>query len=145
MKRLVPLFIVAALVAAACGADGDAATTTAATTTTEAPGNGGRVAVGDPLTVADALASTLDQPLLVKGYLFVLADGSMVLADAIAESFPPQPGGATMPVVGFDLEAMTGVHTAPVGSAITQWVDVPVEILGTVDGGVLTYYDNATA
>lgn len=144
MKRLVPLLIAFALLAAACG-DDDAATTTTAAAITTTTASGGRVAVGDPINVADALVSTLDQPLLVTGYLFVLADGSMVLADAIAESFPPQPGGASIPVVGFDLEGMTGVQTAPAGSAITQWVDVPVEILGTVDAGVLTYYDNPTA
>jgi hypothetical protein len=137
MKRLLALLLLTALATAACG--DDAATTT--TSTTAAPGAGGRVAVGPPVSVADALVSTLDQPILVKGYLFVLADGSMVLADAIAESFPPQPAGATITVVGFDLEGMTGVQTAPAGSAITQWVDVQVEILGTVDGSVLTYFN----
>lgn len=138
MKRLLALLLLTALTTAACG-DDDAATTTSTTAAT--PGAGGRVAVGPPVTVADALVSTLDQPILVKGYVFVLADGSMVLADAIAESFPPQPAGATITVEGFDLEGMTGVQTAPAGSAITQWVDVQVEILGTVDGSVLTYFN----
>lgn len=135
MRRLLAMFLLAMVWAAACG-DGDA------TTTTTGPGAGGRVAIGPPVSVADALASTLDQPILVQGYLFVLADGSMVLADAIAESFPPQPGGATITVVGFELEGMTGVQTAPEGSAITRWVDVPVDILGTIEGSVLTYFDS---
>lgn len=139
MKRLLAVLLITTLAAAACG-DDDADTTTS---TTSGPGAGGRVAVGPPVSVADALASTLDGPILVTGFVFVLADGSMVLADAIAESFPPQPAGATLTVVGFDLEGMTGVQTAPAGSAITQWVDVPVEVLGTVDGAVLTYFDAA--
>jgi hypothetical protein len=143
MRRLVLALIALALIAAACGDDDTATTTTPAVSTTTIPG--ARVAVSAPVSVAEALASALDQPLLVTGYLFVLADGSMVLADAILESYPPQPGGVTIPLVGFDLEGMTGVQTAPAGSAVSQWVDVAVEILGTVAGGALTYYDNPAA
>ncbi len=144
MKKLV-LLLVVVLTAVACGDDDAATTTTAAATTTTAGADGGRVAAGPAISVEEALASTLDQPILVKGYLFVYPDGSMVLADLILESFPPQPGGATVTVVGFTVDGMTGLQTAPEGSAISQWVDVEVEILGTVDGDVLTYYNNPTA
>ena len=145
MKRLVP--IVAVLLAvAACGDDGAATTTTAAAApTTTSSSDAGRVAAGPAVTVEEALASTLDRPILVKGYLFVNADGSMVLADLVLESFPPQPGGATVTVVGFDVEGMTGLQTAPEGSPITQWVEGEIEILGTVGGAVLTVYDNPSA
>ncbi|HLE39786.1 MAG TPA: hypothetical protein VJA44_09085 [Acidimicrobiia bacterium] len=145
MKRLVP--IVAVLLAvAACGDDGAATTTTAAAApTTTSSSDAGRVAAGPAVTVEEALASTLDRPILEKGYLFVNADGSMVLADLVLESFPPQPGGATVAVVGFDGEGMTGLRTAPEGSPISQWVEGEIEILGTVGGAVLTVYDNPSA
>lgn len=103
------------------------------------------MAVGDPITVAEALTAAADRPHLVTGYLFVYADGSMVLADAILESFPPQPGGATITVVGFSVEGMAGFQDAPEGHELAQWSEAPVEILGTVADGVLTYYDNPTA
>jgi hypothetical protein len=124
----------------ACGDDD-----TGTTTTTEPPGDTGRVAVGPPITVEEALGATADRPHLVTGYLFVYADDTMLLADAILESFPPQPGGATIAVVGFSIEGMTGLREAPAGSDLAFWVEVPVEILGTVSDGMLTYYDNPTA
>lgn len=127
---------------AACG--DDAATTTTTTTTTTAPG-GGRVAVGDPISVEDALTASADRPHLVRGYLFVYSDGTMVLAESILESFPPQPGGATLSVVGFAVEGMAGLMDAPEGHELAQWSEEPVEILGTIVDGVLTYYDNPTA
>lgn len=125
---------------AACG-DDDAGTTT----TTEAPGDTGRVAVGAPISVAEALVAPADRPHLVTGYLFVYRDETMVLADAILESFPPQPGGATVVVTGFSVEDMSGLQEAPAGHDLAFWVEVPVEILGTISDGVLTYYDNPTA
>ncbi len=138
MKRLVPLFL-AVLIVAACG-DDDAATTT----TTTQPG-GGRVAVGDPISVAEAIDAPADRPHLVRGYLFVYDDGRMVIADAILESFPPQPGGATLEVAGFSVQGMAGMTDAPADHELAQWSEEPVEILGSVADGVLTYYDNPTA
>jgi hypothetical protein len=139
VKRFIPLVLVV-LVLAACG-DDDANPTT---TTTTQP-DGGRVAVGDPISVAEAIDAPADRPHLVRGYLFVYADGHMVIADAIAESFPPQPGGATLEVVGFSVEGMTGMTDGPDGHELAQWSEEPVEILGTVADGILTYYDNPTA
>jgi hypothetical protein len=138
LKRFVPL-VVLALALVACG-DDDANPTTTTTTV-----SGGRVAVGDPISVEEAIAAPADRPHLVRGYLFVYADGRMVIADAIAESFPPQPGGATLEVEGFSVEGMTGFTDGPEGHELAQWSDEPVEILGTVADGVLTYYDNPTA
>ncbi|MBI5158187.1 MAG: hypothetical protein HZA58_09300 [Acidimicrobiia bacterium] len=132
-----------ALVVGALAACGDDAADT--TTTTEPPGDTGRVAVGPPISVDEALSAGDDRPHLVRGYLFVYADGTMVLADVILESFPPQPGGATIPVVGFSVEGMAGLQEAPAGSALAFWVNAPIEILGTVADGVLTYFDDPTA
>lgn len=128
------------VVVAACG---DAAADEPTTTT---PPDGGRVAVGAPISVEDALNTDGSAPVLVSAYLFVLEDGSVVLADMILESYPPQPGGATIVVEGFSVEGMT-LEQAPAdsGFAATRWTEVPYEVLGTVEGGVLVYYDNPNA
>jgi hypothetical protein len=138
LKRFVSLVLVVAALAA-CGDDA-----ADPTTTTTVPG-GGRVAVGDPISVEEALTAPADRPHLVRGYLFVNADGTMILADSILESFPPQPGGASLSVVGFSVEGMAGLEDAPEGHQLVQWSEEPVEILGNVAAGVLIYYDNPTA
>lgn len=141
MKQILAL-MAAALPLAACG-------TAAAdqSTTTEPHGDDARVAVGAPISVGAALASDGSAPVLVSGYLFVLEDATVLLADAILESYPPQPGGATIVVEGFSVEGMAGLQQAPSDSGLaqTQWTDAPVEILGTVVGGVLVYYDSPNA
>ena len=59
------------------------------------------LAGGPGITVADARASTLSGPLLVNGAV-VIVDREGRLCSALAESFPPQCGGDSMPVVGLD-------------------------------------------
>ena len=132
----------AALLLAACG---DA--TADQSTTTEPHGDDARVAVGAPISVEAALASDGSAPVLVSGYLFVLEDDTILLADAILESYPPQPGGATMVVEGFSVEGMAGLQQAPAdgGYAQIKWTNEPFEILGTVQGGVLVSYDSPNA
>ena len=66
---------------------------------------------GDPggpgLSVAEALIhGPTDDIVSVTGALFVDADGTVRLCDAIAESFPPQCGGARLEVTGLDLDAL---------------------------------------
>jgi hypothetical protein len=61
------------------------------------------------------------------------------------ESFPPQPGGAILEVVGFSVEGMAGITAGPEGHETAGWSEVPVEILGHVTDGVLTYFDDPTA
>jgi hypothetical protein len=139
MRKLVALFG-AVMILAACG---DASADDATTTSTA---DGGRVAVGAPISVEDALASDGSAPVLVSGYLFVLEDGTVLLADSILESYPPQPGGATIVVEGFSVEGMTLEQVAAdSGFALHQWTEAPYEVLGTVEGGVLVYFDNPNA
>jgi hypothetical protein len=108
--------LAAALMLAACGLLDEAPTT---------PGGGGAgvepvLVVRDepfddlpPVTVADALGRQgTDQRLLVRGALFVAADGTTRLCDAIAESFPPQCGGARIEVLGLDLSSIDGLQQA---------------------------------
>jgi len=131
--------LAATILLVACG---DAA----ADETTTTSSAGGRVNVGDPISVADALRADPAALVLVEGYLFVLDDGTVVLADAIAESYPPQPGGATIVVEGLSTEGMA-LEMAPEDSelATVKWTSEPYGVLGTVQDGVLNYFDDPSA
>ena len=64
------------------------------------------------MSVADALGHrATDDLVTVSGALFVDADGTVRLCDAIAESFPPQCGGERIVVQGLDLDAVPGLQT----------------------------------
>jgi hypothetical protein len=67
---------------------------------------------GPGMSVAEALGhQATDDLVTVTGALFVDADGTVRLCDAIAESFPPQCGGARIVVEGLDLAAVAGLQT----------------------------------
>jgi hypothetical protein len=64
----------------------------------------GQPGAGRGLSVAEALThGPTDDLVSVTGALFVAADGTVRLCDAIAESFPPQCGGERIVVTGLDL------------------------------------------
>ena len=68
--------------------------------------------VGSGLSVAQALTHRATDDLVsVAGTLFVGADGTVLLCDAIAESFPPQCGGPRIVVQGLDLATIQGLQT----------------------------------
>ena len=101
--RTIPILLLA-LVAAGCTAEGGAVDTPLPT---EAPilviADGGP-GDGPGLSVAEALThGPTDDLVTVTGALFVDADGTVRLCDAIAESFPPQCGGDRIVVTGLDL------------------------------------------
>ena len=61
----------------------------------------GGALIGNGLTVADALATTAKGTLAVQG--FVVDDGTGArLCDLLAESYPAQCGGDSMPVTGYE-------------------------------------------
>ncbi|MGH3039605.1 MAG: hypothetical protein ACRDLZ_09440 [Gaiellaceae bacterium] len=95
---------------------------------------------GPPLSIEDALAAASDEPhvLRVRGNLLAQG-GSARLCSALAESFPPQCGGASLVVEGLELEAVTGLVT----EGDISWTDRPVELLGVVSDGTLTVSENA--
>ncbi len=97
------------------------------------PGSGSSgTAMGPGISVAEARRSRLDGPLLVNGY--VIAEGSKVrLCEALAESFPPQCGGASLEVRGLDLASLSGVQS----SGAVRWSAQPRQLLGEVKNGVL--------
>lgn len=92
--------------------------------------------MGPGISVAEAIASDLDEPLLVNGYVFVYADGRAVMSDAIAESFPPQPAGAQMDLAEFDLMQIPLTEGPGGDIEIVQWTDMPTQLLGQFEDGV---------
>ncbi len=118
-----PFVFALALAVAACG-------------TTALPPSGEPVLViadgpieGPGVTVADALDhQATDDIVTVSGSLFVSADGTVLLCDAIAESFPPQCGGERIRVEGLDLAAVPGLQT----EGEVGWAEA-VTLLGSVE------------
>ena len=89
--------------------------------------------VGPGISIGEALTSNLTGPLLINGLLHV-QNGQVRLCEALAESFPPQCRGRFLEVEGLDLMTMNGLRNE--GSV--TWSDQPVQVLGTVEGEVLT-------
>jgi hypothetical protein len=153
MKRLTVLLATTALFLAACGEAatdetplsdvGAAPTTTNPETGGETPlaGDAGGTMItgmGPGISVADLLSATSDGPFLVNGYVFVGADGSALISDAMAESYPPQPAGAQVRIDGVDLMQLPLVE-GPADSEITtaSWTEQPIQLLGDLVDGVL--------
>ena len=133
LRKLALLLVAIAgslLLAAACDDDEDAV----------APaGTPPASAVGPGISIAEALASTLDEPLLVNGFLVVQGERAE-LCEALAESFPPQCGGDSLSVEGLDLDAFEGLST----EQDTTWSEGPIQLLGEVEDGVLTVATGAS-
>ena len=161
MKRLVTLFAATALVLAACSGSEAEPTQPSAVgnaPTTQAPETGGNTpladdaggisnaAMGPGVSVAELLAATTDGPFLINGYLFVGTDGSVVISDAIAESYPPQPAGAQVAVEGADLMQLPLIEGS-VNSEIptSSWTEQPVQLLGDLIDGVFVASSSASA
>ena len=123
MKILALLAVVtiAGVLAAACGGDDDDI------------GSNPISGVGPGISIGEAMTSSFDGPLLVNGHLHVQS-GQVRLCEVLAESFPPQCGGTSLVVEGLDLTTMDGLTSE--GSV--TWSDQPVQVLGTVEGEVLT-------
>lgn len=85
------------------------------------PGDGG-------ISVEEAIGHVPpDDIVAVTGALFVEPDGTVLLCDAIAESFPPQCGGARLVVEGLELE---GVELQSANDV--RWAE-SVTLLGSVE------------
>ncbi len=127
MKKILVLLAVvtiASVVAVACGDDGD----------DEGDVVSGPISgVGPGITVGVALISNLTGPLLDNGQLHV-ENGRVRLCEVLAESFPPRCAGKYLVVEGLDLMTIGGLITE--GSV--TWSDQTVQVLGTVEGEVLT-------
>lgn len=95
--------------------------------------------VGPGISVGEAIASDLDGPFLVNGFIFITGgehdDPEQVrLCEALAESFPPQCSGESLVVEGLDIKALLVDLTS---EGPVSWTAQPVQLLGEVDGGTL--------
>lgn len=122
------LLAVALIALAACG-DGAADGSLTSTSTVAAPAPN---AMGPGISVSEALADESGQPLLVNGFLFVDKDGNVTLASALAESFPPQPGGDEVVVEGLNLSDYELTESQDL-----SWTEDQVQVLGVLDGNTL--------
>ena len=132
MKRMiVALGLLAAASLAACSDSDDS---------NDGGGSGadapGMSAVGPGISIAEARDSDLDGPLLVNGFL-VARVGEARLCGALLESFPPQCGGDSLIVKGVDLDLLAGQWELQEAQGVT-WSDEPIQLLGTIDGDLLT-------
>jgi hypothetical protein len=119
------------LIAAACGGSDDDAPAAGSIPPNDGPASS---ASGPGISVEDAIASTLDGPLLVNGTLVVL-DGDARLCSVLLESFPPRCGGSSLAIAGdFSIDGIDDVQTE--GSV--SWTDQQIQLLGTVEDGTLT-------
>jgi len=121
MLFLLAVAIIVSMVAAACGGDGGDFLSD--------PVSG----VGPGISIGEALTSDLKGPLLINGQLHV-QNGRARLCEVLAESFPPQCAGRFLVVAGLDLTKIDGLTSE--GSV--TWSDQTVQVLGSVEGEVLT-------
>jgi hypothetical protein len=95
----------------------------------------GAVVVEGGLTIDEALASDVTGIVAVRGYLFDDGTG-LRLCSVLAESFPPQCGGAMLTVEGFDFDRMIEVpeyeFVQVENSAGVTWSDGHITLLGEV-------------
>ena len=88
----------------------------------------GAVADGPGISVQEALDYTGGAEVLVNGSLVIDPDGVVLLCDALAESFPPQCGGARLEVQGLDPAGRPDLQDANG----VRWLD-RVQLFGSVE------------
>lgn len=136
LKPSLPALAVSFLLAACAGAgSSDPAGAGDSPPASTVPGRAAVLVVGDGgpagpgLTVADALGHRATDDLVsVTGALFVEADGTVKLCDAIAESFPPQCAGASLLVESLDLDSIADLQE---GGGV-RWAE-QVTLFGSVE------------
>lgn len=133
VRRLALAVLAVALtgITAACGGSGG--DNAASERPAAVPPAAGAPAPGGGLSVEEALESTLDSVLLVRGALVVVGDMRPRLCSALAESFPPQCGAPSLVVEGLDLATIESLQA----EGDVRWAE-DVELLGTVQSGLLT-------
>ncbi len=125
--------LAAALALVACGGGNEDAASTAP------PPSAGAPAPGGGLSIAEALASSLEGPLAVRGYLVALEGETPRLCSALLESYPPQCGSPSLALEGVDLSSIDGLRrTDDPSLASVTWSESEISLLGTVEDGVLT-------
>ena len=92
----------------------------------------GGVVAGEGLTVSEALEGDADGVIAVRGFLFDDGAGPR-LCDVLAESFPPQCGGESLPVVDHE----EAVDVPIVSEQGVTWTDQPLVLYGEIVDGTL--------
>jgi hypothetical protein len=123
--------LLAAVALTACGGDDDSAAGDDTSTASTVP-------VGPGISIEEALETDSDEPLLVNGNLLVV-NGEPRLCSALAESFPPQCGGASLLITGLDLSGIDGL----IVEGDVMWTDRPIQLAGVVADGRLMMSDDA--
>jgi hypothetical protein len=134
--RIVSLFATLALAAVVAGCGGNDAPAGGPAAGSTVPQSSG-LGAGPGISIEEAIASDSDEMLLVNGNLLAEA-GEVRLCSALAESFPPQCGGASLRVRGLKLKEVDGLIT----QADVSWTDRPIPLLGVVEDGTLTVSEN---
>jgi hypothetical protein len=102
-------------------------------------GDGEELDVGDRLAgISVEQAVDAEGPAVVNGSLLAQGD-DVKLCAALAESFPPQCGGASITVVGLDFAQLDGLTT----EGDVTWSDLPIRVEGVLADGILTVDENA--
>jgi hypothetical protein len=137
--------VAAALVLAACarGPAGSAGPSTPASPTdagapTAAPGGDPGGTAPRAYTVDEAVSAEVDGPILVTGLLIDAGNGWRLCA-TIAESYPPQCGGAFVSVDGLDAAEFDLQQAGTV-----RWSE-DATVVGTLDGDILTVTGSAAS
>ena len=133
---LLALLLASVLGASACGGTEPAAEPPAAPA--------GPPAAPPELTIEEALASPPEGPVTVTGFLLASENEPVRLCSALAESYPPQCGVASLTIEGLDLDTVEGL-TRPDDPqfAHTAWTDQPIALTGEVTGDVLAVQQGA--
>jgi hypothetical protein len=85
------------------------------------------------LTVREALRAPEGSTVTVRGYVIVTG-GTTFLAEMLAETYPPQPGGAVLALTGLDVAMLPATTSA----GDTTWTNDQHSVTGRVEAGVLT-------
>lgn len=92
------------------------------------PGTGGAGALVDGgLSVGEALTTDATGIIAVQGFLFDDGNGAR-LCEALAESFPPQCGGASIPITGYE----EVIDVPLVSNQNVTWTDLPITVFGEI-------------
>lgn len=138
MRTRIPLLALLAVAVALAVAACDSSDEGASADTGSAPPSAGAAIPGGGLTIEQAIASTLEGPLMVRGYLVAPEGGPVRLCSALLESYPPQCGEPSLVVEGLDLATVESLaQTSEPDLAQVTWSDAEISILGDVEDGVI--------
>jgi hypothetical protein len=84
------------------------------------------------LTVAEALDAPAGSMVTVRGHVIATA-GTTLLCEMLAETYPPQPGGAQMVLEDLDIATLGGTESA----GDTTWTGDQRAVTGIITDDVL--------